>query len=253
MKRLHLIVFTAASIFLLSCSSSSDDDDDETTTTTGDVAPTLAAADRPDVPPCPDQDILTDAAELADLKDALSTGALSFLDVPFDINDADNFKKKCGLEGFWDPAANVDEVTPAGVGMTEITLSQLLTNGNAGICTATSSPMNFITGFPVAGTYRAEIKAAKGGSTWHLRFRALASGTSAGNTFTAEGVTVPGDIETVLEYKVNGVVTAHADLRTAIADAASTSGDAILFEASKTAGGPVVFSASIELICVRRS
>ncbi len=252
MKRFHLIVLTAASIFLLSCSSSSDDDDDETTTTTGGAAPTLTAADRPDVLPCPHQDILTDDAELADLKDALSTGALSFLDVPFNMADADNFKKKCGLEGFWDPANNVNEVPEAILGG-PVTLSQLLTNGNAGICTATSSPMNFITGFPVAGTYRAEIKAAKGGSTWHLRFRALASGTSAGNTFTAEGVTVPGDIENVLEYKVNGVVTAHADLLTAIVDAASTSGDAILFEASKTAGGPVVFSASIELICVTRS
>ena len=252
MKRFHLIVLTAASIFLLSCSSSSDDDDDETTTTTGGAAPTLTAADRPDVLPCPNQDILTDDAELADLKDALSTGALSFLDVPFNMADADNFKKKCGLEGFWDPAANVNEVTPASVGMTEITLSQLLTNGNAGICTATSSPMNFITGFPVAGTYRAEIKTAKGGSTWQLRFRAAASGTSAGNDFAAEGIAVPGDIENVLEYKVNGVVTAHADLLAAIVDAASTSGDAIEVDVSKTAGGPVVFSASIELICVTR-
>ena len=251
MKRLNLVLFAAATVFLVSCSSSSSDDDD-TTTTTG--APALTAADRTDVAPCPSQDILTDATELAALKDALLTGALSFLDVPFDGLDGDNFKKKCGLEGFWDPTNNVDEVTPAGVGMTAITLSQLLNNGNAGICTATSSPMNFITGFPVAGTYRADIRAAKGGTTWQLRFRAVASGTSAGNDFASEGVDVlGGDIETVLEYKVNGVVTTHANLFTAIVNAASTSGDAILFEASKTAGGPTVFSASIELICVTKS
>ena len=254
MKRLYLILLAVAPIFLVSCSSSSSSDDDGATTTTTTSAPALTAADRTDVAPCPSQDILTDDTELAALKDALLTGTLSFLDVPFDLADADNFKKKCGLEGFWDPTNNINEVSEAILGG-PVTLARLLTPGfgNAGICAAGSTPAARIDGFPAAGTYRGEVKAVKGGTTWHLRYRAVASGTSAGNDFASEGVTVPGDVETAAEYKVNGVVTAHADLRTAIVNAASTSGDAIVVDVSKGPGLPVVFSASIELICVTKS
>lgn len=264
MKCLHFFLVVFLSFFLLSCggssSSSSDSSDDSTTPTTPDsddptiaTAPTLTAADKESVTPCPNQAILTDASGLAELKDALKTGALSFLDVTYDPTDPDNFKKKCGLEGFWDPANNTDEVTPADVTITDVTLESLLTKGNAGICTTGSSPINFIEGWPTAGTYRGEIKAAKGGSTWHLRYRGVASGSAAGNTFTAEDIDVLTDITDTLEYKVDGVVTAHADLLASLVDAVAVSGESIVLEASKTAGGAAVFSMATELICVAKT
>lgn len=253
MRYPYIIGFTVL-LFLLSCSS---DDNSSTGTTTnplplGTTKPALTAADKDSVAPCPNQAIFADATELAALKDALLTGTLSFLDVPFNGADADNFKKKCGFETFWDPANNSNEVASSILGG-PVTLSSLLLNGNAGICTANSSPMNFITGMPAAGTYRGEIKAAKGGSTWHLRMRGTVSGSSAGNTFLSEAISVPADIENTLEYKVNGVVTTHNNLLAAIVGAANTAGDPILFEVASTTGGATVLSISIELICVTRS
>lgn len=251
MKWLNIVLVATVSTILISCFHDNNDDATIVPATSG---PTLTAADKNTVTPCPNQDILTDATELAALKDALLTGALSFRDVPF-VNTPNIFKQKCGLEGFWDPANNTDEITPAFAAMSANTLSQLVQFGRAGICSTNAIPPDTITdtGFPVAGIYRGEIKAAKGGSTWHLRYRGTASGSSAGNSFAAETIIVPGDIESTLEYKVNGTVTAHDGLLAAIVNAASTSGVAILLEVSKTAGGATVFSMSIELICVTKS
>jgi hypothetical protein len=274
MKLLKVVFLVLASIFLVSCGSSNNNNNSSAGTSDGggssssgsssggsgsssggpvDTPPVLTAADQDSVAPCPSQSILTDAPELDALKQALLTGAVAFLDVPFDSTDADNFKKKCGLEGFWDPANNVNEVTPANVGITKIGISQLLTNGNAGICSTGALPTNNITGFPAAGTYRTEIKAADGPSMWHLRFRTVVSGSSAGNEFAAESIAVPADIENTLEYKVSGTVTAHDDVFTAIVNALSTSGSAIPLEVSKSAGGPSVFSSSLELICATKN
>ena len=214
--------------------------------------PTITAADKDNVAPCPEQSILTDADELADLKDALINGALAFRDVPFDT-EADNFKKKCGFEAFWDPANNIDDVSPADVGIDEVNIAQLLTNGNAGICATDALPTNNVTGFPAAGTYRTEIKVASGPSNWLLRLRSEASGSAAGNEFADESVSVPGDIENNFEYRVNGVITPHDDVFAAVVNALSVDGSAVTLDASKTAGGPVVFSLSIEAICVSKS
>ena len=253
MKHLRIVLLVAISFFLLSCGGSSDSSTPSVTVDLGD-APTLTAADKNTVAPCPNQDLLTSATERAALKDALLNGALAFLDVPFGAGPPDIYKKKCGLEGFWDPTKNVDEITPAVRGMTAVTLSQLLDNGRADICAAGALPTNTLSGFPVAGTYRTEIKAAKDASTWHLRLRTLVSGTAAGELFTVPPmINVPIDIENTLEYKVNGTVTAHANLLTAIGDAMALSNDAIVFDVSKVAGDPSVFNASLELICVTKS
>ncbi|MCR9105472.1 MAG: hypothetical protein NXI15_09290 [Gammaproteobacteria bacterium] len=215
-------------------------------------APPLTAADRNSVSPCPEQAILTDAAELAALKEALLNGALTFRDVPFDSSDPDNFKKKCGFETFWDPANNINDVTPANVGITAITLGQLFSNGNAGICANGAMPNSNIQGLPAAGTYRTEVKVASGPSSWHLRLRSTVSGSSAGNEFVAESISVPADIENTLEYKVNGTVTAHDDVFAAIVNAVATNGEAVTLDVSKTAGGPSVLSVAIELICASK-
>ena len=215
--------------------------------------PALTAADRNTVAPCPDQAILTDTAELAALQDALLNGALTFRDVPFSGSDPDNFQKKCGFESFWDPANNINDVTPAGVGITSITLAQLFNNGNAGICAAGAMPTNTISGLPAAGTYRTEVKVASGGSSWHLRLRSVVSGSSAGNEFVTESISVPADIENTLEYTVNGTVTPHDDVFMAIVNAVSTDGEAVTLGMRKTAGGATVVSVAIELICVSKS
>lgn len=203
--------------------------------------------------PCPNQAILTDAAELSALKDALINGALSFRDVPFSGSDPDNFKKKCGFEGFWDPANNVNDITPASVGINAISLSQLLTNGNAGICAAGAMPTNNIVGFPAAGTYRWEVRTASGASSWNIRLRAVVSGQAAGNEFSAESVSIPSDIENTLEYKVNGTVTAHDDVFAAVVNAAANDGSAVMLDVAKTAGGASIFNAAVEIICATKS
>jgi hypothetical protein len=173
--------------------------------------------------------------------------------VPFSSSDPDNFKKKCGFETFWDPAEHDREISPSTVGMTAVTLSQLITNGNAGICADGAMPNNTIVGFPAAGTYRWEIKTAQGGSTWHVRLRAMVSGSAAGNEFSAESVTIPGDIENTLEYKVNGTVTPHADVAAAMMNAVMTTGEAVTLDVAKSTGGASVFSAQVEIICVTKS
>ncbi|MHC4550468.1 MAG: hypothetical protein ACYTEZ_17010 [Planctomycetota bacterium] len=214
----------------------------------------LTAADAPAVTPCPAQTILTDAAELTALKDALQSGTFVHLDVPFSVADPDIFKKKCGLEPLWDPAAAIDEVPPL---TTPVTISSLLQFGNAGICAAGFDSGSFGTGegFPVAGTYRKEFKVAHLGMTWHVRARIKVSGTSAGNTFASEGISVPGDIENTLVYEVDGAVTAHADVLTAaIAALAVSANDAPTFtlDIRQSGAGPIIFTAVVELICVAK-
>ena len=80
------------------------------TTPTGTLL--LASADRPGVSPCSAQAILQDDTDLTALTDALLAGTFIHLDVPFNAADLDIFKKKCGLQGFWDPAEAVNEVAP---------------------------------------------------------------------------------------------------------------------------------------------
>lgn len=253
MNFLSIGLVVTTSVMLISCGGGGSSTPATPTPTPTTTAPTIGTADKNTVAPCPNQSILTDATELAALKDALATGTLVFLDVPYEAVDPDNIKKKCGLEGFWDPVNNTNEVPFTAIAAPPVTLSTLITNGFAGICVTDPVPTDLKSGFPAAGTYRTEIKAAKGGSTWHLRMRSVASGGSAGNTFTAEGIAVPAAIEGTVEYKVNGQVTAHADLLGAMAGAAATSGNAIVMEASKTTGGASVFSMSTELICVTKS
>lgn len=151
----------------------------------------LAAADRGNVTPCPDQMVLTDAGLFADFVDGLQNGTFLYLDVPFDAGDAAIFRKKCGLGSAWDPADNTNEVAPA---VTPVTITTLFTTGNAGICAEGFDNDSFGTGegFPVAGTYRKEFKVNSGGTTWHVRVRIKIEGSAAGNTFADEGIAFPG-------------------------------------------------------------
>lgn len=237
------------------------DDDDDSATTGGGTGTTvgLTAADEPNVTPCPDQAILTDATELASLKTALGQGAILYLDVPFDANDPNIFKKKCGLEGFWDPADNVDEIAPATLGLdpANITLADLFESGNAGICADGFTFTSFGTGegFPTAGVYRKEIKVTHMGSTYHLRFRVTTSGTSAGNTFVSENIDI-NDIRSNLTYKIDGTTIVHANLFDEAINALSASSNAVpsfTLTVHETGAGPAVFTADVEVICVSKS
>ncbi|MEM6606070.1 MAG: hypothetical protein AAF671_09935 [Pseudomonadota bacterium] len=212
----------------------------------------LTSSDRPSTAPCPDRSVLSNPAALATLKDAILTGALAFRDVPFSSADPDNFKRKCGFNEFWDPAANVDDITPMSLGITSITISQLFSNGNAGICTAGSSPANFLSGFPQAGVYRTEFRAAKGANNYLVRLRSTVSGSAAGNEFLTESV-MTADIENNLEYRVNGSVASHANVLNAVVNAVSVDGDAVQLDVLRSRGGEVILSVSIEMICVSRS
>ena len=115
-----------------------------------------------------------------------------------------------------------------------------------------ASPSNFLSGFPQAGTYRTEFRAAKGGMNYLVRLRSVASGSVASNEFNTEGID-SNDIENTLEYKVNGTVTPHDDVFAAVVNAAMTSGDPVVLNVARTSGGATIFSLSIEMICVAKS
>jgi len=175
--------------------------------------------------------------------------------VPFNAADPDIFKKKCGLQGFWNPAAAVDEVAPL---VTPVTISSLFEVENLGICATGFDAGSFGTGegFLAAGTYRKEFKVAHNGMTWHIRARITVSGTSAGKTFASEGIAVPADIEGTLAYEVNGQPTSHAAVfPTAVGQLTADVDDAPSYtlDVRKTGAGPIVFTVVVELICVEKT
>lgn len=215
----------------------------------GGGAPALTAADMPNVSPCPNQAILTDAAQFATFQTALLNGTFLYLDVPFNAADLDIFRKKCGLGAFWDPADNVDEVGPVNV---PVTIADLFQFGNAGICAAGFDNGSFGTGegLPVAGTYRKEFKVAHLGTTFLVRTRVTVAGGSAGATWDSLGVIVPADLENTLGYEVDGTATLHADVLTAIATALQSPDATVMLDVLDAPGGTLLLSALIEVLCV---
>jgi len=213
----------------------------------------LSAQDQAGVTPCPAQTILTDAAQLLALKDALQNGTVVYLDVPF-VDTANIYSQKCGLEGFWNPADNTQEIAAP----TPLNLANIYGAGNSGICATGFNITSFGTGegFPVAGTYRKEFKVAHMGSTYHVRLRVTVTGASAGNKFTDEGLANPPDFISELFYEVDGTPTTHADVANDIFAAltvlADTAPNATL-GVKKSASGAVVWQAKIEFICVALS
>jgi len=213
----------------------------------------LSVADQAGVTPCPAQTILTDAAALTALKDALQAGTYVYLDVPF-VDTVNIYRQKCGLEGFWNPADNTQEVP----GPAPVNPLNIYAAGNSGICATGFNSTSFGTGegFPVAGTYRKEFKVAHMGSTYHVRLRVTVTGTSAGNTFTATGLTNPPDFENELAYEVNGTTTPHDDvwndMVAALTVVTDTAPNATL-GVKLASGGPVIWTAKVEFICVALS
>ena len=215
----------------------------------------LSSSDRPAVAPCPSQAILGDPVEFEQFRAALLGGTIVHLDVPYNASDSNIFRKKCGLQGYWNPAAAVNEVAPFTTPVTIATLFQL---ENTGICAAgfTSSSFGTGEGFPVAGTYRKEFKVSHLASTWHVRVRISVSGTNAGHTFASEGITVPTDLQNTLVYEVDGVVTPHDNVASAgIAAllASTTEAPGFTLDVRESGAGPIVFTAIVELICIQKS
>jgi hypothetical protein len=203
----------------------------------------------PNLSPCPNQTILSDAAQFATFKDALTNGTFLYLDVPFDGGDPDIYSKKCGLDLFWNPADNTDEIAPVA---TPVTIADLFQFGNAGICAAGFDNGSFGTGegFPVAGTYRKEIRVSHMGATYLVRIRVTVTGASAGATFDSLGITVPDDLENTLGYLVDGTAQVHADVLTAVCSAFQSPTVTVMLDVLDTPGGVTLLSALIELLCV---
>jgi len=239
----------APALALLALVACNDGDPDNPPPGGGGGAPVLTAADMPGVAPCPNQGILTDAAQFADFQTALLNGTFLYLDVPFNGADLDIFKKKCGLGAFWDPADNVDEIAPLA---TPVTIADLLVFGNAGICAAGFDNGSFGTGegFPVAGTYRKEIKVTHLGTTYHVRLRVTVTGPAAGDTFASRGITVPADITGTLSYEIDGAVEPHATVLPALATALASPDSTVMLDVLDGPGGNLLVSAQIEVICV---
>lgn len=208
---------------------------------------TTTEADKPAITPCPSKDLLTDAAKIGALKTAMSTGAISYLDLPYNASDPDILKKKCGLEGFWNPTDNVDPIPVTGAPK----LSTVLTTGNGGICATGFTSFGTDDGFPAAGVYRKEFKAVANAATYHVRARITTSGTAAGQKFSALSITVPGDIQTKLVYEVNGVAAPHDNVWTAIVDAMTAPAPSVTMTTKN--GGTAIFTSKIELICAAQN
>lgn len=215
----------------------------------GGGAPALTAADQPGVSPCPNQTILTDAAEFAAFQAALLSGTFLYKDVPFNAADPDIFVKKCGLGAFWNPADNTDEVAPVNV---PVTVSDLFVFGNAGICATGFDSSSFGTGegLPQAGTYRKEFKVSNAGTTYLVRVRVSVSGPAAGATWNSLGIAVPADLENTLGYEVDGTPVLHDDVLTAIATALASPSATVVLDVFDTPGGGLLLSALVEVLCV---
>ena len=230
-------------LLALSLASCNDNDND------GFGPPTLTAADMSGVTPCPNQTVLTDGGQFSVFKTALLNGTYLYLDVPFNGSDPNIYVKKCGLDANWNPADNTDEVAPAS---TPVTIADLFVSGNAGICADGFDNGSFGTGegFPVAGTYRKEIKVSHMGATYHVRFRISVTGSAAGEKFSDRGITVPTDLQSTLGYQVDGVDQVHADVLTAIAGAMTSPSARAMLDVFDMPGGTLLLSALIEIICV---
>jgi hypothetical protein len=214
---------------------------------TGMVA--LKPDDKPGVTPCPGQTILLDPAQLTAFKTAMRDGAVSYLDIPFNGSDPDIYKKKCGFETFFDPTKNTDMIPVPGTPK----LAAALLTGHGGICA--SNFMSFVTddGFPVPGVYRKEFKVAHMDATYHVRARVTVSGPAAGQKFSANGITVPGDIQNTLVYKLAGMTTAHDNLWAGIANLLSSTGTTLpVVDLTAEKAGTTLFQAKIEFICAAK-
>ena len=93
--------------------------------------------------------------------------------------------------------------------------------------------------------------------TYHVRGRAHASGSVAGNTFISEGINRATDLSNgVLIYSINGSDVADADLLAAAALALTANGDdapGFRIDVRRGSGGGTIFTAEVELICVTKS
>lgn len=212
--------------------------------------PPLEEDDFPDVSPCPNQDLLTDAAAFSDLQEALTDGMIVYLDVPYDAQDPEIFDKKCGRPGAFDPAIYVDEISPFMAGDPD--LSDIVMFQNGGICADGFDNTSFGTGdgFPTAGEYRKEFRAAYMDSSYELRARIEASGSAAGDTFADQGIGPNGTEDLV--YEVDGVEVNESELWDELINAMSASGDSlptVELGVRLDADSDVVFTSVIELIC----
>jgi hypothetical protein len=210
----------------------------------------LMPDDKPGITPCPGQAVLLDPAQLTALKVAMRDGVVSYLDVPFNGADANIYKKKCGFETFFNPVENTDAIPVSGAPK----LAAIIATQHGGICSdGFNGGFGVDDGFPSVGAYRKEFKVAHMGATYHVRARVTAKGPAAGQKFSANGITVPGDIQNTLVYKVAGMVTPHDSLWATIANLISFDGTNFPgIDLTVDKAGNTLFQSKIELICASK-
>lgn len=210
----------------------------------------LSSDDFPEDGPCPSQDLLTDEDAFAALKAALTDGSIVYMDVPYDGGDSAIFDKKCGRPGAFDPAIYVNMVPVTGG---DPDLSDIVDFQNGGICADGFDASSFGSGegFPSAGTYRKEFRAALEGTTYQLRARMQASGSEAGSIFSDAGLSHPGAADELV-YEVNSTEVDEADLWDELVNGMTASGTslpAVTLDVSTDTGEDPVFTTVIELVC----
>ena len=217
----------------------------------------LTCADFPGVAPCPNQALLSDATKLAALKAALTSGALVLENDDFDGGDPDIYKVVCGREGYWDPSHATTLIPPATPVPILASLFAPSPDGYAGVCASFMAWSAAGDGFPAAGTYRKQVRATYGGQTYTVRARYTASGTAAGQTFVAAGLSdadyyASTDVAAELVFQVNGTTVPEAtvwpSLVSAFASSTTTFPTATL-AVKESASGPAIWTGTFDLLC----
>lgn len=192
--------------------------------------PTLTAADLNETAPCPNQDLLTSTQFVTDLQAAT---AFSFF-YPTG-NGAPGF---CG---FTDSFSVTNETEVQVTAFAGYDMDAVLDAGNA-VCGDDSGQQSL----PKAGVYRKDGKFTANGRTYRVRVRVtVTAGTPdvLGETAASQGIT---DLETDLNYEVNGTVVAEDETLFTNVTGALPSATVVV---KKESDDSTVMSVLIELIC----
>lgn len=201
----------------------------------GTTLPTLVDDDKPSIPPCPHQELLTDATFKQDLK-AADAATILFDDTNFPTS-------VCAVGSSFNPIdANLTEDL---VYFGNYNLNVLLDIG-IGVCG--TDPL--VNSLPTAGVYRRDFKLTGNGRSYRIRLRAaITAGTPdvLGQSLASVGI---NDLETDIQYfdADGGLLPTDATLLSTVID--QLPGKTYVLK--KVSDGSTLFTANVEMVCAEQ-